>query len=227
MTTKIVIGSSTTVSLDGASTYCALSANWGFEPGKQDAFCLGSFAPSKKHMVFKPQQTLSLTIYAPGPQKDVSPSETCDMADAMEASVTARTCDDSDIIISGDWLITSYNYSKETLDVPAQESWSLIKYIGAKAFLEGEAAARAVEPTTVLRGITQGQCTDQTVTGIGFQDSIGYATSETGSVSAGGIGKSTATQHGVVVTVGGGSSEPTDQGTGSASIPLNPMYVNF
>jgi len=225
MSIQVIIGQATNVSLDG--TVCAISANWGFEPGKQDAFCLGSWTPSTEHMIFKPQQTLSITLYAPGPTHSVIPSNSCDMSDTIAASVSPATCNGVIEGLSGDWMVTSYNYSKEAKDQPAQESWSLIKYIGASAYLSGQAASRAVEPSTILRGISQGQTTDTAVTGIIFDSAGAYATSVNGSVSAGAIGKSTTMQHGVVESIGGGSSSVSVQGTGSASIPLNPIYSDI
>jgi len=221
MSIQVVIGQSTIVDFGSA---CVISANWAFEPGKQDAFCLGSWVPSEDHMIFKPQQTLSVTLYAPGPSHNVEPSDSCDMTDTIDASVSPGLCNGTSAPITGPWMVTSYNYSKESKDQPAQESWSLIKYIGASAFLTGNAALRAVEPGTVLRGIAQGQCTDEGVTGITFGTGGAYATSVNGSVSAGAIGKQTTMQHGVVGSIGGGSSDKNATGTGSTSIPLNPIY---
>ncbi len=225
MSIQVIIGQTTIVSFGAAS--CVISANWGFEPGKQDAFCLGSWLPSEEHMVFKPQQTLSITLYAPGPSVNVQPSSSCDMADSVSASVSPGLCDGNVSGIDGNWMVTSYNYSKEAKDQPAQESWSLIKYMGASAYLTGTAAQRAIEPGTVLRGISQGTCTDEAITGINFGAGGSYATSVNGSVSAGAIGKQTTMQHGVVSSVGGGSSSVNAQGTGSASIPLNPIYQDI
>ena len=222
---KVIIGQTTIVSL-GDGEICALSANWGFDPGKQDAFCLNSWLPNPQYMVYKQQQTLSITLYAPGPTHSVAPSESCDAPGTIAASVAPGYCDGAGATIGGDWMVTSYNYSKESKDQPAQESWSLIKYTGITGYLSTEAAERAVEPSVVLRGIAQGQTTNEIITGIKFNGSA-FATSNNGSVSAGAIGKETTMEHGIVSEVGGGSSTATDQGTGSASIPLNPIYQDI
>lgn len=221
MSTTVVIGSSSTVTFMG--DYCFISASWGAEPGRQDAFCLGSWSPSQEHLIYKPQQTLSITLYAPGPTYDTSPSEDCTTLGAVTAGVDAATCEGSDSITGDNWQVNSYSYSKSSKDQPAQESWSLIRYIGASEILTGAAAARAVEPTFVSRGITQGQSTDPETTGITFSDT--FASSKSGNVSAGSTGTASTTIHGVVSSVGGGSNATTVYGEGSASIPLTPMYI--
>lgn len=221
MATTVVIGSSSTVTFEG--DYCFISANWGADPGRQDAFCLGSWSPSEEHLVYKPQQTLNITLYAPGPTYTTEPSEDCTTLGAVYAGIDAQTCDGGEVIEGNNWQVSSYSYSKASRDQPAQESWSLIRYIGASEILTGAAAARAVEPTFVSRGITQGQSTDPLVTGITFSDT--FASSKAGSVSAGSTGTASTTTHGVVSSVGGGSSAVSVYGDGSASIPLTPMYI--
>jgi hypothetical protein len=221
MSTTVVIGASSTVQFMGS--YCFISASWGADPGRQDAFCLGSWSPSEEHLVYKPQQTLSLTLYAPGPTYDTTPSEGCDTDGAVSASVDAQTCDGGDGVSGDNWQVNSYSYSKSSKDQPAQESWSLIRYIGASEILTGAAASRAVEPSFVVRGITIGQSTDPANTGIAFSDT--FASSKSGNVSAGATGTASTTTHGVVSSVGGGSSAVNVVGEGSASIPLTPMYI--
>lgn len=221
MSTTVVIGASSTVSFGGNT--CVISANWGADPGRQDAFCLGSWSPSDAHIIYKPQQTISLTLYAPGPTHTTTPTEDCNDAPTENVSISAATCNGSENIGGTGWHVNSYSYSKASRDQPAQESWSFIRYKGASEILTGAATSRAVEPTFVSRGITQGQSTDPDVTGITFSDT--FASSKAGSVSAGGTGTSSITEHGIVSSVGGGSSAVTDYGEGSASIPLTPMYI--
>ena len=221
MSTTVVIGAGSTVSFMG--NFCFISASWGADPGRQDAFCLGSWSPSEDHIVYKPQQTMSLTLYAPGPTYDTNPATSCTTEGAVSASISAATCEGSDDIGGSNWQVNSYSYSKASKDVPAQETWSLIRYIGASEILTGTAASRAVEPTFVLRGITQGQSTDSAVTGITFSDT--FASSKAGNVSAGGTGTASTTTHGIVSSVGGGLNSVSVYGEGSASIPLTPMYI--
>lgn len=220
MSTTVVIGNSTTVSFGNA---CIISASWNADPGRQDAFCLGDWEPATQYMVYKPQLTINLTLYAPGPSHDTSPSTTCASPTGLSCSINPATCDAGIDSLSGNWLVNSYSYSKASKDVPAQETWGLIKYDGATSILTGAAAGRGVEPTFVLRGITQGQSTDTAITGITFSST--FATSQAGSVSAGSTGTASITTYGVVEAVGGGSSSPAVYGEGSASIPLTPMYI--
>lgn len=221
MSTTVVIGNSTTVSFMGS--YCFISASWNAEPGRQDAFCLGNWQPSEDHLIYKPQQTINLTLYAPGPTYSTTPSEGCTSDGTESCTINAATCEGSEQITGDNWQVSSYSYSKASKDVPAQETWSLIQYIGATSILTGAAATRGVEPSFVIRGITQGQSTDEAVTGINFSST--FATSQAGSVSAGATGTSSVTTHGIVQSVGGGSSSVSVYGEGSASIPLTPMYI--
>jgi hypothetical protein len=224
MSTVVVIGANTDVEFKG--NYCFISASWGADPGRQDAFCLGSWAPSLVHLVYKPQLTASLTLYAPGPTYDTTPSEDCTTLGAESLTIEAGSCVGSEGVSGDDWQVNSYSYSKASKDVPAQETWSLIKYIGATSILTGAAATRGVEPTFVSRGITQGQSTNAsspTKTGIVFDST--FAESQSGNVSAGSTGTATTTVYGIVNRVGGGSSEVADYGEGSASIPLTPIYI--
>jgi len=219
MSMTVVIGSASTASF-GTDT-CVISANWSFNPGRQDAFCLGSWTPSTDHIIYKPQQTLSLTIYAPGPSYNTEPSNGCEVANTIMASVSPQSCTGSISDISGDWHVTSYNYSKGSKDQPGQESWSLTKWKGVPT--TGMATTNVIEPEYVIRGISQGQSTDASVAGIVFDST--FAESEEGSVSAGGTGQASTITHGVVSNVGGGSSDVSDLGNGSASISYTPLYI--
>jgi len=227
MSMTVVIGAGTTASLDGGTGYCILSAQWGFNPGRQDAFCLGEWEPSPDHVVYKPTQTLSLTLYAPGPSNKSIPATTdCNDADTISASVAPAACDGAIDNIAGDWFIQSFSYTKESRDQAGQESWSLIKYKGDVAtFLtsQGVPSERIATPTFISRGITMGEATDETQAGITFSST--FARAQTGSVSAGSMGKASEVIYGSVSEVGGGSSDSGFVGTGSASIPYTPNYI--
>ena len=218
MSQTIIIGGSTTVTF---SNTCALSAQWGFNPGRQDAFCLGSWLPNEEYVIYKPQQTLSLTVYAPGPSHSIPPSTSCDDASTVAASVSPASCTGSVDDVTGPWHVTGYNFSKEAKDQPGQESWSFTKWKGVEDLIS-PGAAQVVEPTNVIRGISQGQATDSTLAGITF--SVEYAESASGSVSAGGLGKAQIMIHGIVSSVGGGTNSVDEQATGSVSIPYTPLY---
>lgn len=205
----VVIGAATTVSFGGS---CVISANWGSNPNIQRLYCLdGSWDPYLT--IEKPTETLSLTVYAPGPTYSTSPTTSCSNANTITASVSPAECGGDDTGgVSGNWYVTSYSYSKEDGSSPGQESWSLIKYI-------------TTVPDYVLRGITEGQSTTNTSqTGITF-DTTGSTNIATGSVSAGGIGRSYNLVTGTISSVGGGSSAAGVIGQGSASIPYTPLYI--
>jgi len=223
MSLSVVIGAGTTASFNNSSV-CIVSAQWGFNPGRTDAFCLGSYDPSPEHVVYKPTQTLSLTMYAPSPSMAITPTVGCADADTVSASVSPASCSTiSDI--TGSWFVQSYSYSKESKDAAAQESWSLIKYKDVEGFLtsQGVSISRIAIPTYVVRGITMGEATDTSQAGITFSST--FAEASTGSVSAGSIGKLSTVIYGAVSNVGGGSSDSGFAGTGSASIPYTPLYI--
>jgi len=223
MAISVIIGAGTTASFNSADV-CIVSVQWGFNPGRTDAFCLGKYDPSPEHVVYKPTQTLSLTMYAPSPIMSIPPTLGCADADTVSASVTPASCSTVDNI-GGIWFVQSYSYSKETKDAAAQESWSLIKYKDVEGFLtsQGVPSGRIATPSYVVRGITMGEATDATRAGISFSSTFAEASS--GSVSAGGIGKMSTVSYGVVTRVGGGSSDAGFAGTGSASIPYTPLYI--
>ena len=212
MATAIVIGNATQVSFNGA---CVLSANWGYNPNPQRLYCIGSWSP--EYTFYRPTQTLNLTIYSPGPTYDTSPTDGCEDANGLSASVSPADCGGSvGGDVDGTWLVTSYSYSKEDATQPGQESWSLIKYKNVTL------PVGAVEPTYVLRSISEGQSSGNE-TGIVFNGTTVEST--TGSVSANSFGRASTLELGVVSQVGGGSSTAGDLGQGSASIPYTPLYL--
>jgi len=228
MAISVVIGGGTTV-VFGDQGACIISANWGFNSGRQDAFCLGSFDSNPNYVIYKPTQTLSLTGYAPVQSSYSIPASTnCDDASTISASVSPAVCGTAIVSdASGDWFVQSYSYSKESTDQPAQETWSLIKYQDISAFLtsQGVDSARIAMPSSVTRGITMGESTEATGAGTGITFSTVFAQAQSGSVSAGGFGKVSSVYNGTVTAVGGGSSTTAFTGTGSASIPYTPLYI--
>lgn len=201
----IIIGSATTVSF-GAQ--CVVSANWGASPNNQRLYCLGSWVPYK--VISKPTETLSLTVYAPGPTYSTAPTLGCSNANTISARVSPASCGGgSDGGVSGAWYVTSYSYSKDDANMPGTESWSMQKWIGT------------LQPSYVMRNISEGQGTLNS--GIFFTSVDGE--SSTGNVSAGGIGRSDTLTIGVVGNVGGGSSAAGATGQGSVSISYTDLYI--
>jgi len=209
----IIIGAGTNVTgtFDG---YCVTSANWSYSPNVQRAYCLGSWSPASQYEITRPTETVSLTIYAPGPSFGIQASQACeDVTSQVNITISPGGCGPNlGSGVTGGFGITSYNWSKEPQS-PGQESWSFTRWVGSGS------------PDYVIRGISEGQATDPiNVTGITFTGSTNTGT--TGSISAGATGKADLVYYGVVINVGGGTG-PTQgvQGNGSASIPLTPLWI--
>lgn len=211
----IVIGAATQVSFYGA---CVTSANWGYSPNIQRLYCIGSWVPSEARTTYRPTETLNLTIYSPGPTHSVSPTTSCEDANGVSASITPAACGDAYGSMGGNWLVTSYSYTKDDATMPGQESWSLTRWKN----LATSSPSNTVYPTYVMRGISEGQATDSSA-GIVFQGTT--VSTFTGNVSAGGFGRADTLLLGVISQVGGGSSAAGYTGQGSASIPYTPLYI--
>jgi len=210
----IVIGAATTVSFGGA---CAISANWGYSPNVQRLYCIGEWTPDSSRTYYRPTETLNITIYAPGPSYTTTPTTSCTDANTIAASVSPSACGGSFPSMGGSWLVSSYSYSKDDATLPGQESWSMTRWQG----LSSTPPSNFVEPSYVMRGISEGQATDNT--GVDFSGTT--VETYTGSVSAGGFGRADTLKVGVVSSVGGGSSSAGDTGQGSASMPYTPLYI--
>jgi len=214
----IIIGSATNVEFGGA---CVIQAQWGFTPNNQDAYCLdGVGDPVPARTTFKPEQSLSLTLYAPGPVHAVPLTKNCVDASVIAATITPGSCSGAVGNITGnDWMVTSYNYSKETRDAIAQESWSLVKYLGFAV----EDISSLLAPTAVLRTASQGQSSNDST---GVIIPIPIATANTGSISVGSLGKAETMNIGKVTQVGGGGGATSSPAaTGSAQMAYTPIYV--
>jgi len=216
MGTGVIIGNSTTVSFGAA---CVVSVSWGMEPGRQDVYCLGSFLPSDTHSYYRPQLTMSITCYSPGPSYNMAASESCVSPETITASVSPGSCGTATGggISSGDWMVSSYSYSKMAPDQPGQESWSLVDYTSAASSMG------AIVPSFILGGTPTGSATDADIAGIVFSKVFSGSFSS-GSVSANSTGTASESTFGVVSKVGGGSITMGDSGQGNASFPLTPMY---
>ena len=210
----IIIGAATQVSFNNA---CVISANWGYNPNVQRLYCIGEWVPDDERTYYRPTETLNLTIYAPGPTYSTDPTTSCADANSISASITPAACGGNFGSLTGNWLVSSYSYSKDDASLPGQESWSLTRWKD----LNSTPASNFIEPTYVMRGISEGQATDNA--GIVFTGTT--VETQTGNVSAGGFGRADELEVGVVTSVGGGSSTAGDTGQGSASMPYTPLYL--
>jgi hypothetical protein len=211
----IVIGAATQVSFGSA---CAISANWSYSPNVQRLYCIGEWTPSTDRTFYRPTESLNITIYAPGPTYQTDPTLSCTDANTIAAGVSPATCG-GDFVdsFSGQWMVASYSYSKDDATLPGQESWSMTRWKN----LDTASPQNSVDPTYVMRGIAEGQATDDA--GVSF---LGITVETfTGNVSAGGFGRADTLEMGVVDQVGGGSSQAGVTGQGSASMPYTPLYI--
>jgi len=209
----IVIGAATTVAFQGS---CVVSAQWGFNPNTQRLYCLGEWTPRDNLRYDRPQQTVSLTVYSGDTtSQPLAPSISCANASTISVSLSPASCGESFASISDDFYINSYSYSKEDAVMPAQETWSMVRW--------SDEGTNAVMPTYVLRGLSEGSSSDPNLTGMSFDGSL--IESVTGNVSAGGFGKAYTMYQGIVVSVGGGFNTPGATGQGNVSIPYTPLYI--
>ncbi len=201
----VIIGSGTTIT--GFSN--AVSANWGASTNTQRLFVLGS--TTAYITIKKPTATFSVTVYSAGPSVPVGASSGCSAASTIAAGVTAAACGScgGSASVSGDWYLTSYSFSKES-SMPGQESFSMMQYIEATG---------AVMPSVVIRGIAEGSWT----AGSGVAG-VSDGSADSGSVSAGGLGRADTMFVGTVTGVGGGSAALSDTGQASVSVPYTPIY---
>lgn len=212
----VVIGNNTTVSFSQGD--CAISVNWGYNPNVQRFYCLGQWQADDNRTLYKPTETINITIYAPGSTSSVIPTQSCaDATPTVNASVTPAACGNSVTGMSGEWYVTGYNYSKDDPVGPAQESWSMTRWI---------AGTNTPAPTYVLRSITEGQSSH--VNGVinsGVVFTGVTAESTTGSVSANAIGRADTIYIGQVISIGGGTNVMGESGSASVSVPYTQLYI--
>lgn len=214
----IVIGAATTASFAGT---CVISAQWGYSPNTQRLYCIGEWLPDPSRTFHKPTETLSLTIYAPGPSYSIGPSTSCvDATPQVDASISPAACGETFTGVSGPWQISGYSYSKDDGGMPGQETWNLTKWKNLNT--AAPSVGDTTYPTFILRGISEGQGTLNS--GLVFSTET-RVQSQSGNVSANGFGKADTIYSGVITGIGGGSSASGDTGQGSANIPLTPMYI--
>lgn len=214
---SIIIGAGTTVGGD-FDDYCVTSVNWGYSPNPQRLYCIGSWTPYQT--LERPVETVNLTIYAPGPSYLITPSQACeDVTNEVSITISPAGCGDNvPGAITGGWGITSYSYSKDDPQGPGQESWSFTRWV------DSQTTPVVPAPDYVIRGISEGSASDPIInTGIVFDGDTSQGS--TGSVSAGAVGRADLMYYGVVSQIGGGTSAAGELGTGSASVPLTPLWI--
>ena len=212
---------------DGAKTVCAVSAQWSTNPNTQRMYCLGSSVPAI--MVAKPTQTFSVTLYSENgggiPEKSLGASIACtDVVDNVDAGLSVAICGSTAGSFSySDWCIQQYQYSKEEAQSVGQETWSLQRWM-TQADVDNP-LVNVLEPTYVIRGISEGQATvPYNILGIVF-DTDTIVNGSTGNVQGGQIGKYYDNVSGVVTAVGGVIATSGQTGNSSASVPLMPLWV--
>jgi len=218
----VVIGFGTTVGLN-FSGVCATSVNWGYNPNAQRLYCLGTTSPFRT--IQKPTQTLTISFYGDEgdgpPQHDVTPTqiaagESCVDANQLAASVTPGICGTSvEGISASDWFLTSYSYDKSDASLPGIETWSMQRW---------PSGAGITAPDIVIRISAEGQATNETITGVVFDNATADVEGSTGSVSAGGVGRADVMYYNAVTAVGRSAGSTGDIDQGSASMSYQPLY---
>jgi len=214
---SIIIGNGTTVSFYGA---CVISANWGYNPNTQRLYCIGNWSP--QYTYDRPTQTLSLSIYSGtgGPTYDTSPTESCQDANQLSASVFPAACGNAVGDIVGPWFVNSYGFSKDDPLLPGQETWGMQKWLVGQY-------GNSPLPTYVLRGVSEGSGTkDAADADPGILFTGVTVESQSGNVSANGIGRNDTLTLGVTTQVGGSESPAAGKiGQGSVSMPYTPLWI--
>ena len=213
----VIIGFATQASLNGR---CAANVSWGANPNTQRLYCLnGSFSPFMEFN--RPTVNVNMTIYAPGANMSVAPSQSCTTQDAVaeaQVIIDPASCDVQMPSVNYRMVVNSYSYSKESAQTPGQESYSMIRWVEDP-------------PTYVIRGIAEGSATligtgtnpNNNIAGITFQGTT--TTASQGSVAAGAVGRGDMVAMGAVSAVGGGEGTGPHTGRGDTNIPHTPLWV--
>lgn len=207
----IIIGAATTATMGGVD--CIISANWSTSQNEEKVYCLGEWVPS--FVIKKPQQTLSLTLYSPGPTYDTQPTTTCANANTIAASVSPVACGANIEGASGQWYVTGYGYDKSDKQMPGQESWSMMQYLGDAN----------IQPTYNLRGMATGNYSGDNRSSCGIIFSSEEESGTSGSVSANQMGTADVNYTGDVTQVGGGTATVGIIAKGDASIAYIPLFI--
>lgn len=223
----VIIGSMTTVSIDGTDGF--QSVNWAIQVQPNRLWELGSWDPYKTQVT--KIITVNVTTYASAISTvTLSPSTSCtDSTARKNVGISVSACGPTSAISfseSGMFLM-SYSYSKGDPSALGTESWSFQKWVDAA--VTGTYLISIDAPTAVIQGKAEGNKTGN-VSNLGIVlDSVGQVTGTQGSVSAGfpGLGNADETVYGLVSSVGGGSLEDSGKvGQSQATIPHNPLYLS-
>lgn len=218
----VVIGFATTVG-DAFAAACATSVNWGMQPNVQRLYCLGP-PPTARYNIERPTENLSISVYQEtgGPTNhNVTASTDCDDLSSISASVSPGSCGTVVDGVSGDWYVTSYNYSKDDPLLPGTETWTMTRWIaGADSLL-------SPAPSHYIRTVAEAQATLSPggPCGITFDGNYAILEGRTGSVSAGGVGRANDLFHGVATSVGGATAGGGEIESGSSNCPVTPLWI--
>ena len=216
MATSVIIGFGTTVG-GIFNKACNTNVSWGYSPNVQRVYKLGSV--TECFIIEKPTETVSVTVYegTGGPTSlNVSASTDCDDIAQHSVIVDPAACGDAVEGISGIWYLTSYSYSKNDPNIIGQESYS---------FQRWAVSDTTALPDYVIQAAAEAQASEVTGCGITFTNPGGLQEGKTGSVAAGSTGQASTTHYGVASQVGSPTLAAGEVGTGSASMPVTPLWV--
>ena len=221
MATSVIIGFGTVVG--GIFTNaCVTNASWGYNPNVQRIYGLGS---TEECMITeKPTENVTITVYegTGGPTSvGVLASTDCDDVNTHSVTVVPAACGGNVDNITGLWYLTSYSYSKGDPNLPGQETWSFQRWVESQTD-----PTQSPAPNHYIQGAAEAQASEMTGCGITFTNVGNLQSGSTGSVAGGATGQASTMYYGVAQSVGGPTLGGGDLGTGSASMPITPLWTD-
>jgi len=206
-----ILSTATTVS---APFNNALSVNTSVNSNQQLLFQLSNTEPVYDFLI-NFQTTVSITVYAPGPEYSVIQSTDCQAANTIDLRIDPGFCGTpiNNLIVDEPFFVNSYSYQKSR-NTYGQETWSLASL--PKVLDED---GDIIYESIMFRGVATGTFTNAAQTGV---ESVGNTVKSFNMAVAGGFpGVGTANElfFGRVVEVGGGVGPGDSDGNASVSIP--------
>lgn len=194
----------------------AVSVNTNVNAQRQDLYQLSNTNPVFDTIV-QYKTTVSVTIYAPGPEYSVVQSVNCEPASPFKLSVTPGLCGTSapNFKIDDYFYATGYSYKKD-INSYGQETWSLTT---TPKFFEDD-LQNELYTTIFLRGVATGTSTSpEARTGVTFTGNT--VSSKSMSVSAGfpGVGNAFNLKYGRVTKIGKSTGPGATDGQANVTIP--------
>jgi len=211
-----ILSTSTTVSSPFQN---AISVNTGAGFQQQILYQLSSVDPVYD-VIIQAQETVNISIYAPGPGYNTQSSLNCEPANSISLSVDPGFCGSpvQGASINGNFYVSNYTYSKNR-DTYGIETWSLI---AAPKFMD--ANLNVLYESIFLRGVALGSSTDGE-TGVSFAQTVpGEHVSINVSAGFPGVGQANTAHYGIVASVGGGAGAGPSDGQASVNIPYTSIY---